>query len=331
MNLSSVHSIHFIGIGGIGMSALARYFHAAGKTVTGYDRTATELTNNLAQEGMAIHYVDDPQAAPAQVDLVVYTPAIPKDHRELHHFRQAGTPVAKRSEVLGWVTREARTVAVAGTHGKTTTSSIIAHLLTHSNMGCTAFLGGIVLPYQTNLLLGSPEAPVVVEADEYDRSFLALHPDIAIITSMDADHLDIYGAQGTMVDAFTEFAGQLKPGGQLILHHGLELANPIDRSIITYGLEGTAQISARNIRVENGQFHFEVHFPDGVLDNLAIGLPGRHNIDNAVAAIAVARSLGLSDSAIREALATFEGVKRRFEFRIRKDDLVFIDDYAHHP
>ena len=338
MNLNDVDRIYFLGIGGIGMSALARYFHARGKTVGGYDRTPTKLTEELLREGMRVHFTDDIGRvdkefleAPART-LVIITPAVPAAHGELAYFRQNGFTVMKRSEVLGAITRESETVAVAGTHGKTTTSTMIAHLLQHSGVGCTAFLGGISSNYNSNLLLPADAAnrKVVVEADEYDRSFLTLHPDIAVITSMDADHLDIYGDAASVQEAFRRFASQVKPGGLLLLRNGLSVGTS-GPAVHTYAASGDADYRAENIRVEGHRFRFDWRGPGESIAEIVTSLPGRHNVENAVAAIAVARQAGIGGDAIREAFGAFTGVRRRFDYRLESDRLVFIDDYAHHP
>lgn len=342
MNFSKLHSVYFVGIGGIGMSALARYFKAIGKNVSGYDKTSTPLTEELAAEGIPVHFSDDIELIPdvfrktenAKVDsLIVYTPAIPKDHQELAYFKSNGYTVLKRSEVLGLITKNSFTIAVAGTHGKTTTSSMIAHLLRSAGVDCSAFLGGIARNYNTNLLLGSNRDGkniVVVEADEYDRSFLTLHPDLAVITSMDADHLDIYGDKNYMEESYRLFAQQVKHGGELIHKEGLPLGELQIRRL-SYSVNGEADCSARNIRIENHRYHFDWTDKTTTIRDLTSDMPGLHNVENAVAAIAVARRLGISDDKIRVGLQSYTGVKRRFEYQVRNDNVVYIDDYAHHP
>lgn len=331
MELENVRRVYFIGVGGIGMSGLARYFKKRGATVQGYDKTSTPLTDALQDEGIPVSFLDQadqiPAAfmAPEQGTLVVYTPAIPKDSAILHHFKSAGFILQKRSEVLGIISKGMFTIAVAGTHGKTTTSSIVAHLLKDSGYDCSAFLGGIATNYNSNVLFGENNT-MVVEADEYDRSFLTLHPDIAIITSMDADHLDIYGDAAQLTQSFQMFAGQVKEGGIIIKRKGLDL--PAGKS---YAADEVADIVALNVQVVNGNFRFD--FKDGnvELKDLQIALPGLHNIENAIAAIEVALLLEIPEEKIRAALANFKGVKRRFEYIVRNEDHIYIDDYAHHP
>ncbi len=310
------------------MSALARYFRGLGCEIHGYDKTETTLTKTLVAEGMYIHYTDDVSLIPEKVDLVVYTPAVPKDHGELNYFFASNIPVKKRSEVLGLISQNRRMIAVAGTHGKTTTSTILTHLLRVAEIDCTAFLGGIAQNYASNFVAGQSEW-VVAEADEYDRSFLQLYPDYAIILSMDADHLDIYGDHDQMAEGFTQFAAQIKPGGTLFLRDGLKLLRPAETEK-TFGLE-RGEYRAENIRVEDGYFVFDYVDTEGRIDALRFTLPGRHNVENATAAIAIARQLNASPTAIREALQSFRGIKRRFELVCRTAETVFIDDYAHHP
>jgi len=331
MDLKEIHKIYFIGIGGIGMSALARYFKAIGRDVSGYDKTPTALTRSLEAEGIAVYFDDNVDRAPKDADLVVFTPAIPQNHRELNYFQSNNYPVMKRSEVLGLITENTYTIAVAGTHGKTTTSSIIAHILKYSNVDCTAFLGGILQGYESNLLLSGDLSTTVVEADEYDRSFLTLAPDIAIVTSMDADHLDIYGSKNNIEESFTLFAQKVSDNGLLIFKKGLEFSSPVDRKSITYSLSEIADYYAQNITVKDGLYEFDVVTATGSIEGLQLGIPGRHNIENALAAIAVAFEMGVSETDLRNALQAYKGVKRRFEYLIKTDRLVFIDDYAHHP
>lgn len=330
MNLQDIHKVYFIGIGGIGMSALARYFRSRGVAVYGYDRTETPLTQALVAEGAEIHYEDDPGAISQGVDLVIYTPAVPSNHQELTYFRENGFPIKKRAEVLGIISRGMHTIAIAGTHGKTTTSSMTAHLLRTGGIDCTAFLGGIVQNFQSNFVIGQSEW-VVAEADEYDRSFLHLHPDYAVILSMDADHLDIYGDEESLLQTgFLAFARQVKPGGQLWVNDRL-----VDRfddfdNVHGFGLDN-GERHAAGVRVENGFFVFD-YVGDGILmKDLKLAMPGRHNVENATAATTLALAAGVSEAAIREGLQTFGGVKRRFEFIYRDDQSVYIDDYAHHP
>ena len=331
MELSNIQRVYFVGIGGIGMSGLARYFHKRGCAVCGYDRTPTTLTNNLIAEGIRIVFEDNEELIPVEYKepsaetLIIYTPAIPKDSKILNFFRTAGFAIKKRSEVLGIISKGMFTIAVAGTHGKTTTSSIIAHILKDSGNDCSAFLGGIATNYNTNVLFGSNNV-VVVEADEYDRSFLTLHPDIAVVTSMDPDHLDIYGAKEQLTESFQQFASQLKENGVLINRQGLDLQNGL-----TYAADNEAPVHAGNIRIEDGPFVFDFSNGAQVIEGISLGLPGLHNIENAVAAIQVALFLKIPAEKIKTSLANFRGVKRRFEYIVKTARHIYIDDYAHHP
>ena len=323
--------IYFIGIGGIGMSALARYFHQHGKKVSGYDRTETSLTKQLVSEGMNIHYEDDVQRAPKDVDLVVYTPAIPAGHQELAYYRDHQYTLMKRSEVLGAITMHGFNICVAGTHGKTTVSTMIAHLLRHSGFGCNAFLGGISVNYESNFW-SSDKKVCVIEADEYDRSFLTLHPDIAVITAMDADHLDIYGNEGNVQTAFREFAGKVKATGTLVVKAGLPVKVTGGARSLQYHLRDTnVDIHAKNLRIVEGSYAFDAVVKSRVISDLVLNMGGLYNIENVLEAIAVAVEVEISDEKIREAVAAFRGVKRRFEYIIRNSNQIFIDDYAHHP
>lgn len=342
MEFNAIKKVYFIGIGGIGMSALARYFKFHGKEVSGYDKTATPLTRQLEQEGIAVHYEEDLNQIPTDADLVVYTPAIPAGHKELEYYRQHGQTLMKRSEVLGLITRSSFNICVAGTHGKTTITTMIAHILRHTGYGCNAFLGGIAVNYNSNYW--SDERNVcVVEADEYDRSFLRLSPDIAVITAMDADHLDIYGTASAVQEAFIDFSGCLKPGGLLLSRKGLEREAELkgDRHS-TYGLAvgdgqtagpraATPDYYASEIRIDQGDYLFRMQSRDWSIDKVVLPMGGRHNVENAVAAIAVAHQLGIAGDKIVEAVAAFRGVKRRFEYIVRRPGSVYIDDYAHHP
>ncbi|UEG55340.1 UDP-N-acetylmuramate--L-alanine ligase [Mucilaginibacter daejeonensis] len=333
MELNNIQRVYLVGIGGIGMSGLARYFTHIGCAVFGYDKTETPLTQALQQEGMNIIFADDATLIPDGFErpdpaaLVIYTPAIPKDSAILHHFRSAGFELYKRSQVLGLISKSMFTVAVAGTHGKTTTSSMIAHILTEAGKDCTAFLGGIASNYDSNVLYGNSNI-VVVEADEYDRSFLTLYPDLAVITSMDADHLDIYGDHEHLTDSFRMFASQIKAGGTLIAKQGL----PLSHSFTSYtaGAEA-ADVVAANIRIQDGSFWFDMQSADLTMADIEMGIPGVHNIENALAAIQVALLMDVEPDAVKAALASFKGVKRRFEYVVKQDDNVYIDDYAHHP
>lgn len=331
MELDLIKRVYFIGAGGIGMSALARYFKKRGCLVGGYDKTRTVLTSHLEEEGILISYVDELSSLPSGFEvtatdtLIVYTPAIPKDSVLLNYFRDNGFNLQKRSQVLGIISKGQFCIAVAGTHGKTTTSSIVAHILTDTGYGCTAFLGGITTNYQSNFLLGDNNV-VVVEADEYDRSFLTLHPDIAVITSMDADHLDIYGDAAQLEESFQLFAKQLKPEGTLFFKQGLPIAEGI-----TYGSETGAIVRASNIRVEEGNFVFDYQDENVSITDIPLMLPGKHNVENATVAMAAALKLGIDPIKVKAAVANFKGVKRRFEYVVRADKHIYIDDYAHHP
>lgn len=321
--------VYFIGIGGIGMSALARYFNHIGSKVAGYDRTETPLTQQLEQEGIEVIYEDDFSQVQDEFknsdSLLIYTPAVPKDLGLLAGFRDLGLTLHKRSEVLGLLSQGKYTIAVAGTHGKTTTSSMIAHLLTDSGRGCSAFLGGIASNYNTNTLFGDNDL-LVVEADEYDRSFLTLHPDIAIVTSADADHLDIYGDHAHLQDSFREFLDQTHTGGLRIVHEGLPF-----QADLHYSAEGKGQVYAENIRIEQGYFWFDYVSASHIIRDIRMGIPGKHNVANAVAAITAALHLEVPEDKIKAALANFAGVKRRFEYIVRNTENIYIDDYAHHP
>jgi UDP-N-acetylmuramate--alanine ligase len=333
MNLRNIQRIYLIGIGGIGMSGLARYFSHLGCMVCGYDKTETPLTDALKQEGMDVIFTDDAALIPAEFGepnegtLIIFTPAIPKDSAILNHFKVAGFELFKRSQVLGIISESLFTVAVAGTHGKTTTSSLIAHVLTEAGKDCSAFLGGIATNYNSNVLYGNSNI-VVVEADEYDRSFLTLQPDIAVITSMDADHLDIYGSHEQLTESFQLFASQIKAGGKLIAKQGLPLAHTFTSYTIN---TEAADAIAHNIRVQEGSFYFDFENGDVNINDIEMGIPGMHNIENAVAAIQVALYMNVEADAIKAAFASFQGVKRRFEYVVRNEHNVYIDDYAHHP
>jgi UDP-N-acetylmuramate--alanine ligase len=332
MELQNIKRVYLIGIGGIGMSGLARYFAHLGCIVCGYDRTATDLTDQLHNEGIQVIFDDREDwiplsyQTPNECTLIIYTPAIPKDSAILNFFRRKGFELFKRSQVLGMISKSMFTIAVAGTHGKTTTSCLVAHILKDSGKDCSAFLGGIASNYDSNVLFGKNDI-VVVEADEYDRSFLTLHPDIAIITSMDADHLDIYGSHDQLTESFRQFASQLKENGTLIYHEDL----PLTTQGITYSAHGPADVKALNIRVENGDFYFDFKNSDTTISNIRLGIAGLHNIENATAAIEVALKLDIAPELIKRALGSFKGVKRRFEYIVKNDKHIYIDDYAHHP
>ena len=330
--LDTIKNIYFIGIGGIGMSALARYFVAKGCVVNGYDKTKTILTEALSELGIKIHYEDNIDLIDKNASVVVYTPAIPESHSELTYYRSNGYEVVKRSDVLGWITEGTVNICVAGTHGKTTVSTMIAHLLRDSGYGCTAFLGGIAANYNTNFW-SSDNNVVVVEADEYDRSFLKLHPSVAVITSMDADHLDIYKTAEAFEDAFVSFSEKVKAGGLLLAKKGLAREASFDTSkLVTYSLNGTgASIYAKDITVVNGAYCFTAVGPDWQIEELVLNMGGLHNIENALVATSVAVHLGIDPEKIKIALANFAGVKRRFEYLVKTSEQVLIDDYAHHP
>ncbi|MFP4845184.1 UDP-N-acetylmuramate--L-alanine ligase [Winogradskyella sp. PE311] len=329
MNLKVANNIYFIGIGGIGMSALARYFVTNGKNVAGYDKKASDITVELEELGVLIHFNDsvseiDKSYLDIEETIVVYTPAISESHSELRYFRANNFRVLKRSTVLGEITKQTMCLAVAGTHGKTTTTSILGHLLNQCDVPMTAFLGGISENYNSNLILNGTEV-TVVEADEFDRSFLTLSPNIACVTSMDADHLDIYGDASELIKSFEDFVDCIKPNGKLFVRNGL----PLDG--ITYGIEDNSDYSAQNVIIENGSYIFDLRTPNGLHKSYKFNLPGRHNLSNATIALAMAVEYGLAHTQLSKALATYRGVKRRFTYQIKTDDFVFIDDYAHHP
>jgi len=328
MNLNQIHNVYFIGIGGIGMSALARYFQNIGKNVSGYDKTPTMLTDELIAGGMQIHFEDNinliPQEYYIENTLVIVTPAVPVSHSEWNFFLERNFTIKKRAEVLGLITKDTFCFAVAGTHGKTTTSSILGHILYESGADVTAFLGGIVENYHSNLI-GKGKTISVVEADEFDRSFLHLHPDIACVTSMDADHLDIYGDKSAIEDSFREFADKVSDKTKLFVPKGLPLEG------LTVGINDEATYTATNIRIENSSYVFDVETPSETIENIAFGLPGHHNLMNALMALAMAKTFGTPTSDIANALASFKGVQRRFSYQIKSENLVYIDDYAHHP
>lgn len=327
-------NVYFIGIGGIGMSAIARYYNHAGYRVSGYDKTPSHLTAALEKEGIEIHYTEDTGYIPKDKGetLVIYTPAIPKEMKELCYVIDNGYRVIKRSRALGEIAGGNRCIAVAGTHGKTTTSSMIAHLFTDSGKGCNAFLGGISKNYHTNLLL-SKNRLLVAEADEFDRSFLQLFPDIAVITSADADHLDIYGNVESVKEAFSEFASQIKPDGILILKSGVELnLDKVKARVVHYSYNFPCDYYASDIKlVEGGYLHFDINHPDGVIKDCTVGVPGWVNVENAIAAAAAALNGGLTEEEIKRGLATFAGAERRFDIHVNSPKMAYIDDYAHHP
>jgi UDP-N-acetylmuramate--alanine ligase len=335
---TTISRVYFIGIGGIGMSALARYYLNKEAMVSGYDKTQTPLTKQLENEGAVIHYEDDVQMLDKEAELIIYTPEIPKDHKEFNWYRQNNYELAKRSDVLREITKSSFNICIAGTHGKTTISTMIAHILRDSGFGCNAFLGGVSVNYDTNFW-SSDNRVDVVEADEYDRSFLKLSPDIALISAMDADHLDIYGTVENMRAAFVEFAGKLKPNGLLLTRFGLPGEKLTAAKHVHYSLQNdAADVYASNITMHNGSYEFDVMAKDWMIDKVALHMGGMHNVENAVAAITMAHHLQIDPDKIKKAVASFKGVKRRFEYVInaseaakQKNDVVYIDDYAHHP
>lgn len=314
------------------MSAIARFFHSKGITVSGYDKTETELVKQLKEQGIDVHFKEDVDAVPKDVDLVVYTPAVPGDHKELVFYQQNGYRVVKRSDVLQMITESSFNICVAGTHGKTTITTMIAHLLRDSGYGCNAFLGGISVNYETNFW-SSEKNVCVVEADEYDRSFLKLTPDIAVISAMDPDHLDIYGTAEAMEQAFIDFSKKIRPGGSLVSKFGLKRGSELKATNhLRYSLQNeNADAYADNIRMENGSYEFDVVIKEKKIENVVLNMGGMHNVENAVASITVASSLEIENDKIRAAMESFRGVKRRFEYIIKNKRIVFIDDYAHHP
>jgi UDP-N-acetylmuramate--L-alanine ligase len=328
MNLNQIHNVYFIGIGGIGMSNLARYFKNLGKQVSGYDKTPSALTNELIESGISIHFEDSIDLIPTNFyvenTLVIITPAVPKAHSEWNYFLERDFQVKKRAEVLGIITKDTFCFAVAGTHGKTTTSGILGHILYESGADVTAFIGGIVENYNSNLI-GSGKTVTVVEADEFDRSFLHLHPNIACITSMDADHLDIYGTSQAIEESFVEFASKVEDRSNLFITKELPLEG------ITCAVNEDAVFKAFNVRIGNGSYVFDVQTPNEIIKDLHFGLPGKHNLMNALMAIAMANIFGTPTDAIAKAIASFKGIKRRFSYQIKTEKLVYIDDYAHHP
>lgn len=341
MTILNYKLYYFLGVGGIGMSALARYFNHYGKTVIGYDKTETTLSKELVKEGISIHYHEDENLVKELFSkytkediLVIYTPAIPKDFKELLFVQTNQYSIQKRAWVLGEITKQFKTIAIAGTHGKTTTTTLVTHILKTAGIDCFAFLGGISQNYQTNLLLGDPsnkDAYVVVEADEYDRSFLTLHPYITVITSVDADHLDIYDNANAMLETYSEFASQVKEDGFLIVKKTVDNDLNLKVKRLIYSLNLDTEYSADSIHINDGQFCYNIKSPIECINDVAIGLPGLHNVENSIAAIAVAQQLGIKGDVINKALRSFKGVKRRFDYKVKTTSCVYIDDYAHHP
>ena len=329
MKLNTYHNIYFVGIGGIGMSALAKYFHKQKKKISGYDKTSSDNTKTLEDLGINISYSDDiqtidPKYLQSSETLVVYTPAIPNSNVILNYFNSNHFTVLKRSEILGMITKDTFCFAVAGTHGKTTTTSILGHLMFEANQNMTAFLGGISENYNSNLIQNGSET-TVVEADEFDRSFMTLSPNFACITSMDADHLDIYGDKESLKQSFLDFSKNISNDGKLFVHESLSLEG------ITYGIDSNADYAAQNIKIVEGAYYFDLKTPDSILSNFRFHLPGSHNLNNAVAALAMALEFGCTKEKLQKGLNSYKGVKRRFSYKIKEQSFVFIDDYAHHP
>jgi UDP-N-acetylmuramate--alanine ligase len=341
MNVLNYKLYYFLGVGGIGMSALARYFNHYKKTVAGYDKTSTPLTKQLEEEGITCHYAEDLSRLNSTLKnftkeevLIIYTPAIPKNHEEYIYLLNNNYTLLKRSEVLGEITKQFKTIAIAGTHGKTTTTTLVTHILKSAGINCFSFMGGISGNYNTNLLLGNsqdPNAYVVVEADEYDRSFLTLHPYIALITSSDADHLDIYGDASQVKEGYQLFASKVVKDGILIVKKNVDNDLALTNKKIIYSLNLDTEYCAQSITIENAQFFYDIKSPIESISNVTLGLPGLHNVENSIAAVAIAQQLGIKADIIKEALRSFSGVKRRFDYRVKTNEVVYIDDYAHHP
>lgn len=335
--MDNIQSIYFIGIGGIGMSNLARYFISKGKKVAGYDRTETPLTKDLVTEGAEIHYTDDIKLIPGyckdkESTLVVYTPAVPAENEEVAYFQGNGFTIQKRAQVLGIITKSGKALCCAGTHGKTTTSSMLAHILKQSHLDCNAFLGGILKNYGSNLILSDKSEFTVVEADEYDRSFHWLHPYMALITSVDPDHLDIYGTEEEYLKSFEKFTSLIQPGGALVMKHNIKLSPKTgkDVRVYTYSMD-KGDFHAQNIKIGNGEIRFDFVTPKETIDNIQLGVPVKINIENGIGSMALAWLNGATADELRHGMATFMGAKRRFDFLLKTDKIVMIDDYAHHP
>lgn len=341
MNVLSYKLYYFLGVGGIGMSALARFFKHHGKEVRGYDKTASSLTKELENEGILCHFKEDLEGLKKVLNnfsktevLVVYTPAVPVTHLEYGLFKEEGYTILKRSVVLGEITKQYKTIAIAGTHGKTTTTTLVTHVLSSAGLNCFAFMGGISKNYNSNLLLGDTNKPdplFIVEADEYDRSFLTLEPFIALITSVDADHLDIYGDDSSVKEGYRLFAQKLKPGGTLLVKKNVDNDLRLTEHRLIYSLNLNTEYRAESIRVEEGRFVYDVKSPVEDIPSVLLGLPGLHNVENSIAAVAIAQQLGVKGEVIKEALRSFKGVKRRFDYRVNTPEHIYIDDYAHHP
>ncbi|MGI6320573.1 MAG: UDP-N-acetylmuramate--L-alanine ligase [Bacteroidales bacterium] len=328
---NKITSVYFLGIGGIGMSALAHYYKEQGAKVSGYDLTESPITQYLQNLGIDVVFEDDISLLPEKIDMVIYTPAIPQDSKQLNELKNRNIPLFKRSQVLGEVTKNHKTIAISGTHGKTTTTAIISNVYHNSKQGVNAFIGGVSLNFDSNYLFTSKNSPFVVEADEYDKSFLTLFPDIAVVTSMEADHLDIYNDANNLKDTFHEFFSQIKPNGTLVYKYGLEV-KVSNIQAVSYSIESSeADVFASNIRIEDGSFHFDIYYKKENLGSFIFSFPGRHNLENAVAGIAVALVDGLSVADLKKGIGSFKGVKRRFEKILETENLLLIDDYAHHP
>jgi UDP-N-acetylmuramate--alanine ligase len=341
MNILNYKLYYFLGVGGIGMSALARFFNHYKKTVYGYDKTETVLTNQLQAEGVKCHFEENETLLKETLSkfskeeiLIVYTPAVPKEHLEYQYVIKNGYTVLKRSQVLGEISKQFKTIAIAGTHGKTTTTTLVTHLLKSAGFNCFSFMGGISKNYNTNLLLGDvndKNTYMVVEADEYDRSFLTLHPQIAVITSVDADHLDIYGDVNHVKDGYTLFSKQVTENGILIVKKNVDNDLKLTAKRLIYSLNLDTEYCAQSITIENAQFFYDIKSPLENINAVTLGLPGLHNVENSIAAVAIAQQLGIKGDVIKNALRSFSGVKRRFDYRVKTDAIVYIDDYAHHP
>ena len=337
MDINTIKAVYFIGAGGIGMSALVRYFLSKGKHVAGYDKTPSELTHKLEEEGANIHYEENVSLIPdtckdPDSTLVVYTPAIPADHEELCHFRENNFEIHKRAQVLGMITRTEKGICVAGTHGKTTTSTMAAYLIDHSHVGCNAFLGGISKNYGTNLLLSEKSEFVVIEADEFDRSFHWLTPYATVVTATDSDHLDIYGTHEAYLESFRKYTSLIRPDGFLVIKKGLDLIPDVQPGVTVYTYSATdGDFHAENIRIGNGEIFFDYISPLGNIKDIQLGVPVYVNIENGVAAMALAQLCGVTGEEIKAAMPGFAGVDRRFDFKIKNDHIVFLSDYAHHP
>lgn len=331
MDISKIHKVYFLGIGGIGMSALARFFNSHGKIVAGYDKTPTVLTQELQSEGISINFEDSLDSIMRDADLVVYTPAIPKNHVQFNFYIERQYKLYKRAEVLGWIANSMYNICIAGSHGKTSTSAITSYILYKAQKDVAAFLGGVCINYQSNYMDGSTYA--VAEADEFDRSFLHLHPNLALITSIDTDHLDIYGNFQAIKDSFSAFINNIRLGGTIVLHSSVprDVVNR-ELKVITYAIDDeNADFFVKNLSVIDGKNIFDIHHPNGVIKDVCCGYAGRHNVENALGATALALQLDVSEDALRDALASFKGIRRRFETHLKTDAVVFIDDYAHHP